>query len=184
MRLLLACSLGLLLVQAQAQTGTDPGSAGGQVAWAEPAGSELQRIERERARVHAAWLDAQKACRQGFWVNDCLKEAQARHRQALAQLRRQQVQIEQALSQQRSQAALERVQDKLQAQSNRSAAAVTAPDQAPVSEAAEREVQARDRVLRQQQRTAAAQLRQQQRERQAATRQRADEAGAAPAVAP
>ena len=184
MRLLLACSLGLLLVQAQAQTGTDPGSAGGQAAWAEPAGSELQRIERERARVHAAWLDEQKSCRQGFWVNDCLKEAQARHRQSLAQLRRQQVQIEQTLSQQRSQAALERVQDKLQTQNQRSAGASIEPAQPSVAEGAQREVQARERVLRQQQRTEAAQLRQQQRERQAVARQRADETGAAPAVAP
>jgi hypothetical protein len=184
MRLLVACGLGLLLVQAQAQTGTDPGSAGGQAVWAEPVGSELQRIERERARVHAVWLDEQKACRQGFWVNDCLKGAQARHRQSLAQLTRQQVQIEQALSQQRSQAALERVQDKLQTQSQRSAVATTEQAQPPMSEAAEREAQARERVLRQQQRTEAAQLRQQQRERQAAARQRADETGAAPAVAP
>jgi hypothetical protein len=184
MRLLVACSLVLLLVQAQAQTGTDSASAGTQAALAEPVGSELQRIERERARVHAVWLDEQKACRQGFWVNDCLKDAQARHRLSLAQLKRQQVQIEQALSQQRSQAAFERVQDKLQTQNQRSAGASIEPAQSSVAQAAEREAQARERVLRQQQRTEAAQLRQQQRERQAATRQRADEAGAVPAVAP
>jgi hypothetical protein len=184
MRLLLACSLGLLLVQAQAQTGTDPGIAGGQAALAEPAGSQLRRIERERASVHAAWLDAQKACRQGFWVNDCLKEAQARNRQSLVQLKRQQVQIEQALAQQRSQTALERVHDKLQTQNQRSDGASIEPAQSSAAQAAEREAQARERVLRQQQRTEAAQLRQQQRERQAAARQRSDETGAAPAVAP
>jgi hypothetical protein len=76
------------------------------------------------------------------------------------------------------------VQDKLQTQNQRSAGASIEPAQPSVAETAEREAQARERVLRQQQRTEAAQLRQQQHERQAAARQRADEAGAAPAVAP
>lgn len=183
MKRLIACSLGLLLWQAQAET--QPESSGAQVRRSMPADAQLRLINQERAALHATWLDEQKACRQGFWVTDCLKNAQIRHRQALAELKRQQVQIEQALAQQRSQAALARVHDKQQAQLAERAASATVAPAAPLAlQAEEREAQAQERALRLQQRIEAAELRQQQRERQASMRQGPGETGAAPASAP
>ena len=178
MKRLVACSLGLLL-QAQAQTGLPSEAA--QVLSPEQASAALKRIDGQRADLHKTWLEDQQACRRGFWVTDCLKEAQTRHRQALALLKRQQVQIEQAQSEQRSRAALDRVQDKVQTQSQRATSAVEAPSaESPETKAQEREAQARERALRQQQRIEAAELRQRQREREAGARQRPAQAGAAP----
>lgn len=173
--------LALLLTQTQAQTEPVSSAPGGPALLPAQEASERLRIDRERAALHATWNDEQKACRQGFWVTDCLKDAQTRHRQALAQLQRQQVLLDQALSRQRSQAAHERVQEKQQAQSQR---AVVVPAQASASGAAGREAQARERALRQQQRIEAADLREQQREREAGTRSRSGQTGVAPAATP
>ena len=143
------------------------------------------RIDREREALRSTLLREQQACRQGFWVNACLNEAQARYRQALKPLQQQQQALDQARRQEMGEQARQRVQDKQEAQEQRKAKADGAPSESaeppepPTSQDA-RLAQARERALRQQQREAAAEQR--RRERAGAVPAEADAAQTAPAV--
>ncbi len=133
-----------------------------------------QRVDRERESLKSTLLQEQQACRQGFWVNACLNEAQARYRQALKPLQQQQQALEQARRQQIGEQARQRVQDKQEAQEQREAQAdgssAESAEPAPQTQSSEaaRQAQARERALKQQQREAAAEQR------------RRDRAGAVP----
>ena len=123
-----------------------------------------QRIAREREALKSTLLQEQQVCRQGFWVNACLNEAQARYRQALQPLQHQQQALEQARRRQIDEQARQRVRDKQEAQERRKVQAAGPSSepaesaQAQSSEAA-RQAQARERALKQQQREAAAEQR-------------------------
>ncbi len=120
-----------------------------------------QRIDREREAIQSTLLREQQACRQGFWVNACLNEAQDRYRQALKPLQQQQQALEQFRRQQIGEQARQRVQDKQEAQEQRMAQADRPPSESPETPSSEaaRQAQARERALRQQQREAAAEQR-------------------------
>ena len=70
--------LGLVMacVAAQAQIGSD---------------AERLRISTERAQLEAAFALEDSACYKRFWVNNCLDEVKVRRRDALADLRRQEI---------------------------------------------------------------------------------------------
>ena len=53
--------------------------------------AERERIAAERSRVEAEFSAAQKGCYQRFAVTDCIEAARAKRRDALADLRRQEV---------------------------------------------------------------------------------------------
>jgi colicin import membrane protein len=54
------------------------------------------RISRERGEVEAAYKVKERACYQTFAVNDCLKEARSRRRDAMADLKRQETSLNDA----------------------------------------------------------------------------------------
>lgn len=66
-------------------------------ALAQPGGDETQagveraRLSRERARIEAEYQSQERACYARFAVSDCVGKANARRRQGLADLRRQEV---------------------------------------------------------------------------------------------
>lgn len=58
--------------------------------------AERARISEERGRVEARFAAEEKACYAKFGVNDCLQEARTRRREVLADLRRQEVSLNDA----------------------------------------------------------------------------------------
>ena len=58
--------------------------------------AERARIQAERSRVEANFSAEEKACYSKFAVNDCLNEAKARRREGLADLRRQEISLNDA----------------------------------------------------------------------------------------
>ncbi len=176
----LTCSLILCLTQVSAhgQALVQPVAAQPPAPVAsEQADVTRQRIDREREALKSTLLHEERACRQGFWVNACLSQAQDRYRQALKPLQQQQQAIEQARRQQIGEQARQRVQDKQAAQAQRMAQADRLPSELPETQSGEaaRQAQAAERALRQQQREAAAEQR---------LRERVDAAPPAPAAAP
>lgn len=181
-----ACSLVLCLGQVLAHGLAQPVVGPLPAALSSEEGEVTRRgLDRQREAIKATLLQEQQACRQGFWVNACLNEAQARYRQALKPLQQQQQVLEQAQRQAIGKQARQRVQDKREAQEQRKAKADGAPSESaeppepPTSQDA-RLAQARERALRQQQREAAAEQR--RRERAGAVPAEADAAQTAPAV--
>jgi len=82
---------------------------------------ERTRIAQERSRVEAEFAARQKACYGKFAVNDCIEEANAVRREALADLRRQEIALN---DQERRRRAAERqreLEDKAAEQSRRQA---------------------------------------------------------------
>lgn len=63
---------------------------------AQDAGVERERITAERAKVEAAFGEQEKACYGKFSVNDCVDAARGKRRQALADLRRQEIHLNDA----------------------------------------------------------------------------------------
>ena len=177
--LLLSLTQGLAHGQPLAQS---PAAQSPAPSASEQADATGQRIDRERESLRSTLLQEQQACRQGFWVNACLNEAQARYRQALRPLQQQQQALEQARRQQVSEQARQRVQDKQEAQEQRKAQAdgASSGSAEPQSNEAARQAQARERALKQQQREAAAEQR--RRDRAGAAPPEADAAETAPAV--
>lgn len=58
--------------------------------------AQRARIAAERGQVEAAFRAEEKACYQKFAVNDCVKDARARRRASMADLRRQEVSLNDA----------------------------------------------------------------------------------------
>lgn len=67
-------------------------------AWAQAPDEEAERarIAAERGRIEAAYEKAQRDCYRKFAVNDCLEEAKGRRRESLAELRRQEITLDDA----------------------------------------------------------------------------------------
>ncbi len=63
---------------------------------AEDPAAARERIARERSQVEAAFKAEEKACYQKFAVNDCLKAARAHRREVMADLKRQEISLNDA----------------------------------------------------------------------------------------
>lgn len=64
--------------------------------------AERSRIQVERAQAETRYVQEQPACYARFAVNDCLRDSRARRRQALDQLRRQDIALNDAERQRRA----------------------------------------------------------------------------------
>ena len=64
--------------------------------------AERSRIQVERAQAESRYGQEQAACYARFAVNDCLRDSRARRRQALDQLRRQDIALNDAVRQRRA----------------------------------------------------------------------------------
>lgn len=64
--------------------------------------AERSRIQVERAQAESRYVQEQAACYARFAVNDCLRDARARRRQAVDRLRRQEVSFNDAERQRRA----------------------------------------------------------------------------------
>jgi colicin import membrane protein len=73
-----------------------------------PEAAELARINAQRERAEAEYAAQEKACYSRFAVNDCIETARKRRRDALADLRRQEVALNDA---ERRRRAAERLRD-------------------------------------------------------------------------
>ena len=74
--------------------------------------AERARIASERTRIEAEFEQANKACYQKFAVNDCIADARARRRELLADLRRQELVLNDADRRRRSSERLEEIEKK------------------------------------------------------------------------
>lgn len=93
--------------------------------------AERARIASERTRIEAEFEQANKACYQKFAVNDCISDARAKRRELLADLRRQELVLNDADRRRRSSERLEEIEKKT---ADRRAAQASAP--APAASAA------------------------------------------------
>lgn len=182
MKTLVPCLLLALACLAQAQPAPPHDS---DEAFAAAVRQERDRLAAQRAALEAQHEAQAQVCRQRFFVNRCLDALAPDQRQALAALRRQEVQLEQAERQRRQAAALQRIAEKAQAQA---ALPLAADDEvgarrprAVQPERADRETQARERAAQQQAREKAAAEREKAREDAARTRA---ERGGAPLPVP
>jgi len=108
---ILAFLLPVLFVgQGWTQTDMAPGIAEATLLSAEQRGVQRAQIISQRAE-QAAKLQAQESvCRQSFWVNDCLRDAQASHRAVVSRLDQQVHALDEVERRQRAAAVLERTQ--------------------------------------------------------------------------
>ena len=74
--------------------------------------AERARIASERTRIEAEFEQANKACYQKFAVNDCIYDAKARRREQMAELRRQELVLNDADRRRRSSERLEEIERK------------------------------------------------------------------------
>ena len=111
---------------------------------AQDVAAERARIAAERSRVEAAFQVEQKACYQKFAVTGCIEEAQGRRRDALADLRRQEIALNDAERKARSADRMRELQQK-QAEEDRRQADAAAKGQA---ERANREQRAQEKAAK------------------------------------
>jgi colicin import membrane protein len=74
--------------------------------------AERQRIQDERSRIEAAFLDEQKDCYQRFAVTGCIQAARARRREVMSDLRRQEIGLNDLERKQRTAERLRELEDK------------------------------------------------------------------------
>ena len=74
---------------------------------------ERERIARERAALEARFTESEAACQSRFAVTDCVNDAKAERREALAPLRRQAIALDDAQRKQRAAQRQENVRKKL-----------------------------------------------------------------------
>lgn len=74
---------------------------------------ERSRIEAERRREDARFAGEEAACYQRFAVNDCLREVRVRRRAAFEDLRRQEIELNDAQRRSRAAEQLRRIEDKM-----------------------------------------------------------------------
>lgn len=74
--------------------------------------AERQRITAERARIEAEFEQDHKACYQKFAVNDCISDARAKRREQMADLRRQELVLNDAERRRRAAERLEEIEKK------------------------------------------------------------------------
>ena len=77
--------------------------------------AERARIENTRAQVHATFAVEHAACQQKFAVNSCLNESNARRREAIADLRRQEISLNDDERRRRGAEQVRRAEEKLSA---------------------------------------------------------------------
>ncbi len=75
-------------------------------------GAERLRISTERSRLEAAQAIDETACYKRFWVNDCLQEVKERSRDALADLRRQEIVLNDEVRKAKAAEQLQKIEDK------------------------------------------------------------------------
>ena len=75
-------------------------------------GAERLRISTERSRLEAAQAIDETACYKRFWVNDCLQEVKERSRDALADLRRQEIVLNDEVRKAKAAEQLQKTEDK------------------------------------------------------------------------
>ena len=85
--------------------------------------TERARIADERGRVEARFAAEEKACYAKFGVNDCLQEARTRRREVLADLRRQEVSLNDADRRRRAAERLSEIEQRSSAAKQEQAAA-------------------------------------------------------------
>ena len=92
-------ALGLLIASfaALAQTGND---------------AERERISAERSRLEATFTQEDTACYKRFLVNDCLNDVKVRRRDALADLRRQEIVLNDEARKAKAAEQLQKIEDK------------------------------------------------------------------------
>jgi colicin import membrane protein len=78
--------------------------------------AERARIKAERSQAEAAFAAREKACYGKFAVNDCLGEARAKRREVLADLRRQEISLNDAERRRRSAERLREIEERSSAQ--------------------------------------------------------------------
>lgn len=107
---------------------------GGSVLQAQPVPAQAtdwqvqrQQLAEQRAHQEELFQSAQTQCYQRFAVNDCLRAARAQRRAALEELRRQEVILNDLDRQAQAQATLERIGQKLSAESDQPQRAASAP---------------------------------------------------------
>ncbi|MBC7376388.1 MAG: hypothetical protein H7346_03005 [Burkholderiaceae bacterium] len=83
---------------------------------------ERARIASERAAVDARFLVEEKACYKKFSVNDCLNEARGRQRESLADLRRQDLSLNDAERKRRAADEMRKLEEKASPQKQDEAA--------------------------------------------------------------
>lgn len=76
---------------------------------------ERVRIEKNRQQLQAEFAIEDAACRQKFAVNNCLNEINAKHREAMADLRRQEISLNDDERKKRGAEQVRRVEEKLSA---------------------------------------------------------------------
>jgi colicin import membrane protein len=116
--LLSLCASLSWLVQAQ------PAGPGSQPASAAPAtpDAERSRINLERARLEKGFAAEDVMCYRKFMVNNCLDEVKVRRREALADLRRQEIALEEQDRRAKAAAQISKTEQKLSAEKQQEAA--------------------------------------------------------------
>lgn len=75
--------------------------------------TERVRIEKSRQQLQAGFAIEDAACRQRFAVNSCLNEVNAKHREAMADLRRQEISLNDDERKKRGAEQVRRIEEKL-----------------------------------------------------------------------
>src|SRR5450830_653172 len=107
--------LSVMLSLAGPVLAVDPSSDGPAQPQASPSFSEVERvrIERERTVEMQRQQQVESACYQRFAVNDCLLESRVKHREVMADLKRQEITLNDRERRLRSSEQLRRIEDKV-----------------------------------------------------------------------
>lgn len=97
-------------------------AAMGQTAGSAAEPTERERIGAERARAQARYASEEAACYRKFAVNDCLNAAKAERRGVLADLRRQEISLNDAERKRRGAQQMRRIEDKASLEKQQQAA--------------------------------------------------------------
>lgn len=164
---------------------------------------ERERLVQARAAQQARWAEREQDCSRRFWVNDCLRQAKLEHRRAMSEIERQQTRLESDIRQRRASEVAQRMHSRVQertdgptereqrqigADESGVPAGQTQPEPVqpvqPQEQAAhqlaqrleQRQIQAGERLLKQEQRQEQASARAQRREQSAQAAQAAQAA--------
>lgn len=130
--------MGFTLATCAAAQQTLP-AADAQAAW----NAERARIEAKRAQVEALSTNESAACYQNFFVNNCLDEVKAKQQGALAELRRDEVRLNEVERKARATEQLQKIEDKRSPEARAASAERRA---GALKEAEARALQARQKI--------------------------------------
>jgi hypothetical protein len=120
---------------------------------ADDASAELERIKKQRQAVDARFEAEQKACQGRFGVNDCLDTARRVRRDALADLRRQEISVNDAERKRKAAERLHEIEEGAQARKQDTA---QQRREAALDDQRQREARAAEKAAKKAQREAAA----------------------------